>query len=142
MFYINDDLESIDRYGLQKLIEYSNPGDFSTLSSVFLTEMRELPIQSYITAKEERPDLLAYKIYGDTKINFDLFVYENSIEFKLDYNNVTTEKVMIYNDCIDFTDGTFAAGAQIKYPRLEDLEKLIFTLKARKRAQEAELGEL
>ena len=121
MFYISDDIESIDRYGLQKLLEYDPEGDFSTLSSVFLTELRNLPVQSYVTSQDERPDLMAYKIYGDTQFAWIL---------------------MIYNNCIDFNDGTFSAGSQIRYPRLEDLEKVIFTLKARKRAQESELGEL
>lgn len=121
MFFISDSVESKDRYGLGKLLEYNNPGDFCTLNSVFLTELRELPLQSYITAKDERPDLLAYKIYGDTQFAWI---------------------IMIYNNCFDFTDGTFAAGSQVKYPSLEDLEKIIFTLKARKRAQLAELGEL
>ena len=120
MFYISD-LDSKDRYGLQKLLEYNDPGDFNTLSSVFLTELKDLPLQSYITSKDERPDLLAYKIYGDTQFAWVL---------------------MIYNKCFDFTDGTFSAGNQVKYPALEDLEKIIFTLKARKRAEQSELGEL
>lgn len=116
MFYIGD-IESEDRYGLQKFLEFNKSGDFATLNSVFLTEMRELPLQSYITSKGERPDLLAYKIYGDTQFAWI---------------------IMLYNNCIDFTDGTFDVGAQIKYPAIEDLEKLLFTLKARKRANISE----
>lgn len=121
MFYISDDIESQDRYGLSKLLEYNDPGDFNTLSSVFLSEFRETSLQSYVTSKDERPDLLAYKIYGDTQFAWIL---------------------MVYNNCFDFTDGTFSAGSQIKYPALEDLEKIIFTLTARKRAAQSELGEL
>lgn len=121
MFYISDDIESIDRYGLQKLIEYNKVGDFNTLNSVFLTELRNTPLQSYVTSQDERPDLLAYKIYGDTQFAWIL---------------------MVYNNCFDFTDGTFSSGSQIKYPAPEDLEKIIFTLKARKRAEQSELGEL
>lgn len=121
MFFISDTIDSLDRYGLQKYIEYSKEGDFNTLSSVFVTELKDLPMQTYTTSKDEHPDLLAYKIYGDTQYSWIL---------------------MIYNNCVDFTDGTFSAGSQIKYPAPEDLEKIIFTLKARQRAQQAELGEL
>lgn len=128
MFFISDNLESEDRYGLQKFLSYTlsdkteeKIGLFTTLDSVFLSEMRELPVQSYVTCKGEHPDLMAYKIYGDTQFGWIL---------------------MVYNNCIDFTDGTFSSGNQIKYPSLEDLERIIFTLKARKRAYESELGEL
>lgn len=121
MFYINDDIESDDRYSLSKLLEYNEIGDFNTLSSVFVSELKDTALQSYVTSKDERPDLLAYKIYGDTQFAWVL---------------------MIYNKCFDFTDGTFSAGSQIKYPALEDLEKIIFTLNARKRAEMAESGEL
>ena len=121
MFYISDLLESEDRYGLSTILEYNEKGDFNTVTSTFIQELRELPLMSYVTSKEERPDLLAYRIYGDTQFAWI---------------------IMIYNNCIDFTDGTFKAGMQIKYPALSDLEKLIFTLKARKRAVESELGEL
>lgn len=120
MFYISDTIESQDRYGLQKLLNYTKKG-FTTLDSVFLQELRNLPLQSYVTSKGERPDLMAYNIYGDTQFAWVL---------------------MVYNNCFDFTDGTFENGSQIKYPALEDLEKIIFTLKARKRAVQAELGEL
>lgn len=120
MFFISD-LESKDRYGLQKVLEFNKVGDFNTLNSVFLSELRELPVQSYVTSKDERPDLLAYNIYGDTQFAWIL---------------------MVYNDCFDINDGTFSAGSQIRYPALEDLEKIIFTLKARARAQQAEAGEL
>ena len=127
MFFISDYIESEDRYGLQKYLSYetidrkNSIGDFNTLDSVFLTELRELPLQSYVTSKGEHPELLAYKIYGDTQFSWVL---------------------MVYNNCIDFTDGTFKSGSQVKYPALEDLEKIIFTLKARKRAYQSELGEL
>ena len=121
MFYISDILDSEDRYGLSKILEYNEKGDFNTLTSVFIQELRELPFQSYVTSKGERPDLVAYKIYGDTQFAWIL---------------------MIYNNCYDFTDGTFSEGSQIKYPSLADLEKLIFTLKARKRSIDSDLGEL
>ena len=128
MFFINDYIESEDRYGLQKFLEYTRStkteepiGLFNTLNSVFLTELKELPLQTYVTSKNEHPDLLAYKIYGDTQFSWIL---------------------MVYNNCFDFTDGTFSTGSQIKYPAPEDLEKILFTLKSRKRAYEAENGEL
>lgn len=120
MFYIND-IESPDRYGLSKLLEYNKVGDYNTLSSIFVQELRNLPLKSYITSKAERPDLLSYNIYGDTQFAWVL---------------------MVYNNCFDFTDGTFSAGAQVKYPSIENLEKVIFTLKARQRAEMAEQGTL
>jgi hypothetical protein len=121
MFYVDDDIDAEDRYSLQKFLEYNEKGDFHTINSVFMTELKELPLQSYITSKDERPDLAAYNIYGDTQFAWVL---------------------MIYNHCFDFTDGTFSCGSQIRYPAMEDLEKIIFTLKARKRAQQSETGEL
>jgi hypothetical protein len=120
MFFVSD-TDRVDRYAPEKFLEYHKEGDFNTLTSVFVSELRKLPLKSYVTSKNEKPDLLAHKIYGDTQFAWIL---------------------MIYNHCVDFTDGTFVEGSQIKYPAIEDLERIIFTLKARKRAHLSETGQL
>lgn len=120
MNYLND-LESEDRYGLQTFLHVTEEGNFITVDSVFINDLRELAPQAYTVCRGERPDKLAYDIYGDTQYTWIL---------------------MLYNNCIDIEDGTFESGKMIKYPSINDLEKIIFTLKARQRAEEASRGEL
>jgi hypothetical protein len=118
MFFVNN-ITPIDNYAPEKFLEDISEGCFLTLNSTFVTEMKALPLKSYVTSKEERPELIAYNIYGDTQF---------------------TWIIMLYNSCTDFTDGTFAAGTAIKFPSIEALEKIIFTLKARQRAWMSETG--
>lgn len=112
MNYVNA-VDTLDRYAPEKFLSAISGGDYITLDSVFLIEMRNLPMQSYEISTEQRPEAVAYKVYGDTQF---------------------TWIIMLYNKCFDITDGTFSAGTAIRYPSLDDLERISFSLKARQRA--------
>lgn len=113
-FYINEDLVTEDRYDLAKFLQYEK-GSYSFLNSYFIDKIKKLSPAGKYTCTNERPELISYKIYGDVQFYW---------------------VIMMYNDCLDFADGTFGAGKVISYPSISDIERLMFTLKSLARAQQ------
>jgi hypothetical protein len=107
MFYINTDLDTIDRYDISKFIEYLTD-NYDPMTSYFLNEVRKLPNQSsyVVTSSENRIDLISYEIYGDVQYWWILLVYNNLIEPE-----------------------NIPGGTLLLYPSLSDLEQFLFTLK-------------
>lgn len=87
----------------------------STLNSYFLDKLRKLPAVGSFSCLGERPDVIAYKIYGDVNMAWIIKAY----------NNV----------CHPF-DGSFDPGKTILFPSLSSIEKLYATLNAKQRAEE------
>ncbi len=106
MYYINLDLDSDARYDMAKFMEYN--GCFDILNSYFIKEVRKLPLfGEYVIQNEEmRPDLISYRIYGNTQYWWILLIY----------NKLTNHEELVN-------------GVVLKYPSLEDLEDLYFKLK-------------
>lgn len=101
MFYINNSLQTDKRYDTAKFLEFTD--DLDPLNSYMLININRLPEQGTIILnnQELRPDLLSYKIYGDTQYWWIL----------LKYNNI-----------IDLND--LYKGRVISYPSLNDIEYL------------------
>lgn len=113
MFFINLDQESTDRYDFSKFMEYTNDSH-DILNSYFIAKLKKLPSggEKVIQAEEFRPDLLSYSIYGDYQYWWIL---------------------MLYNDILDIED--VSIGLTVRYPTIDSLEDLFFSLKALERTE-------
>jgi len=111
MYYINTSRDIPKRYDIAKFVEwYTPPFDtpvYDILFSYFWTQVVNLPQGGtfVVSGEENRPDLIAYKIYGDTQYWWIL---------------------LLYNGLVKNEDVT--AGMELKYPLLFDLEALYFKL--------------
>lgn len=115
MFYINLPLLNKknfkDRFDFQKFVNMTEDV-YDILESYFALKVKALPEygRTTIQGEESRPDLLSYRLYGTVSLWYIL---------------------LLYNGCISMDD--FTEGMPIKYPRLEDVEELYFTLNALQR---------
>lgn len=89
----------------------------STLTSYFIDKLKRLPAVGTFTCFGERPDVVAYKIYGDSNLAWIIKAY----------NNISHPY-----------DGSFAPGKVLTFPSLSAIEKLYATLNAKQRAMEKE----
>lgn len=107
MQFINLDLRVKDRYDLSKFLEYTD--NYDPLTSYFLTELLKLsPYGKYaVQSDDTRPELIAYKIYGDVQYWWIILLY-NSLTT---WDEITTEMVL-------------------SYPAVEHLEDLYFRLRS------------
>ena len=105
-FFINLDIERDDRYDFAKFLDYQDQ-ELDPLTSKFLSELRKLPVQNSMAvgAFENRIDLIANRIYGETQLWWVL---------------------MEYNGLLDPED--IPANTMIAYPSLLNLELLYFNL--------------
>jgi len=111
--FINLDIISEERYDMAKFMELIEDGGYDPLTSAFFGDLRDLTVFGIyeIQAEEGRPDLLSSNIYTDMQYWWIL---------------------LIYNDIFDYR--SLVPGLQIKYPSLEDVEDLFFSLKSRQTA--------
>lgn len=88
--------------------------NFCILDSYLCTQLKKLPYAGAVavTTQENRPDLLSYDIYGSTQYWWIL---------------------MLYNDYLSPTELT--SGALVKYPSLNDLENIYFTLSTKQKTK-------
>lgn len=89
----------------------------SPLNSYFLEKLKKLPAVGTFTCYGERPEIAAWKIWGDTGLGWLL---------------------MYYNNCQHPFDGTFSNGKVLLFPSLNSIEKLYATLNTKQRAAEKE----
>lgn len=103
MFYINNELNTTEKYDLAKFIELDDNGLFDSLNSFVLFQIPKLPIGGthIIRSEENHPDFLSYNIYGDTQYWWIL---------------------MWYNHLIKPQD--LKAGLEINYPSLLSIEQM------------------
>jgi hypothetical protein len=109
LFYIDLDKETTERFDFSKFCEYTN-GEYDNFTSSFLIDLKKLATEnSYtVTYEEDRIDLISYKIYGSTQYWWILIEY-----------NAILDPFTIPN------------GTIINYPSLQDLQLLLFNLKAK-----------
>lgn len=113
MFYIDPSKNLPTRYDIAKFLEYVTPPPvsegpvFDVLASYFWNKIPDLPLGgNYLVVGEaNRPDLISYRIYGDTQYYWIIMIY-NGISFNED----------------------IIMGLQLSYPSLKDLEDLYFKL--------------
>lgn len=113
-FFIQLDSESRERFSMARFFEFTD--NFDPLTSFFARELINLPQFGYYTVQGEdgRPDILSHRIYGDTQYWWVLLAYNKILEFD-----------------------AFVTGQTIRYPSLDSLEELFFSLKARQTTQES-----
>lgn len=110
-FFVNLDIEKKERFAMAKFFQYTD--NFDPLTSYFTNALPNLPTSGYYSVKGEegRPDLLSFGIYGDTQYWWILLVYNGKIEFD-----------------------SFKTGDIVKFPSIEAVEDLFFSLKAKENA--------
>lgn len=115
MYYIDLDLDSLDRFDFAKFMEWTNDCH-DILNSYFVAKLKQLPVagERVVQAEENRADLLSYNIYGDTQYWWIIMMYNNI----LDMEDITT-------------------GLVVTYPSIDSLEDLFFSLKALERTEGA-----
>ena len=109
-FFINLDIEREDRYDFAKFLNYQDQ-EFDPLTSKFLSALRDLPVEGQLAvgALENRIDLIANRIYGETQLWW---------------------VVMEYNNLEDPED--IPANTTISFPSIINLELLYYNLNADK----------
>jgi hypothetical protein len=113
MFYIDPSKNLPKRYDIAKFLEYLTPPPvsegpvFDVLASYFWNKVPDLLLGgNYLVVGEaNRPDLISYRIYGDTQYYWIIMLY-NGISFNEDV----------------------VMGLTLNYPSLKDLEDLYFKL--------------
>lgn len=110
-FFINPNLDPKERFDAAVFMEYSD--NYDPLTSEFLRLLPTLPVSGRysVESEESRPDLVSYRIYGDTQYWWILLMYNNII---------AVEDLQI--------------GKILNYPSLGDLESLYFSLRSKERA--------
>lgn len=106
-FFINLQEDFSERYAIAKFMEYSDD-NFDVLTSNVLNTLKELKTSGEYTVQgwDKRPDMIAYEIYGDVQYWWIITLY-NSIQ----------------------TIDDIKHGMVIKYPSIQDLEDMYFSLK-------------
>ena len=113
MFFIDETLESVNRYNVRKFCDFSE-GLYDDMSSYFFEELRNIPSQGTykIMVAECRPDIYSRDIYGTT------------MYWRL---------LLFYNDIVNLNQLTL--GTILQYPSIADIESLYFRLKPLKAVQ-------
>lgn len=107
-FFINSKKLTTERFDMSKFMEYTD--NYDPLTSRFLNRLLELPVrgQTLVEGEESRPDQLAAKIFGDSQYWWVVLFYNK----KQNSDNLV-------------------AGEVINFPSLQELEELLFSLKAK-----------
>ena len=110
-FFLNTVLQPSKRFDMAVFMEDTDSLD--PLTSEFLRLMPALESSGRYTVQDEesRPDLMSFRIYGDTQYWWILLLYNQII----DVESLTQGKVILY-------------------PSIGDLESLYFSLSAKERA--------
>lgn len=106
MFYLDNNTVTTDKYDMAKFMDFDEYGVFDSLNSYMLYQIPLLQTIGYYTLRTEmnRPDMLAYNIYGDTQYWWVLMWYNNLLKPQ-----------------------DLKAGMKIKYPSLSAIEQLYMT---------------
>lgn len=114
-FFINLNFVPIESFDMGQFFNFL-VDNFDPLTGQFQYQLLSLPVNGeyLIQGNVERPDAISFLIYGDPQYWWVLLMY-NGIN---DVNGIAT-------------------GTTISYPSLDDLEDLLFSLKADETAQQA-----
>ena len=115
MFYIDNDLETIDKFDMMKFLSLGEDMVIDSLSSYMLYQIPKLPVHGYykITAYEEKhPEYLSDALYGDTQYWWIL---------------------MWYNQLLSPNELTI--GKEIMYPALGSIEQLYLNASLQQKVQ-------
>ncbi len=100
-----------ERFDLQKFVGFTE-NVYDYLDSYFIEQVAKLPVfgKTIVQIEENRPDLVSYRIYGTTQFWYILMLYNGMVSpFEL------------------------VEGQELNYPKIEDIEKLYFSLNALQR---------
>ena len=115
-FFINLDVDSDERFDMAKFMEYLGD-NYDPLTSHLFNEVQNIKQggKYQIQGEDGRPDLLSYRIYGNTQYWWLILIYNGITEF----NN-------------------FSTGTEISFPQLSALEDFYFSLKIKQTRQDKE----
>jgi Base plate wedge protein 53 len=107
-YFVNLGFESTERMDMARFMAFTD--NYDPLTSSLLTDIKSLPDSGTYTVQGEdgRPDLLSYRVYGDPQYWWVLLMFNRQLEFK-----------------------GFVTGDTIRYPSLDSLEDLIFSLRSK-----------
>lgn len=113
MFYIDSEYDNLTRYDMSRFMDFSDDCH-DIVTSYLINKIKTLPVFGYtvIQGEENNPALLSFKLYKDTQFWWVL---------------------MLYNDISEISD--VVSGMTIKYPSIDSIENLYFSLKAQERSQ-------
>lgn len=108
MYFLNLDKTFKKRMDFGKFMNFDN-NCFDILTSFFPYKLSNLKVQGeyLVQSDEKKPDLISHRIYGDTQYWWIL---------------------MLYNSVFDPQD--VVTGLVLKYPSINDIEKLYLSLKS------------
>ena len=111
MFFFDPDVTSEVWYNPRKFVPFLN-GCYDLVQSFFVSELKKLAVSGkwQVQADERNPQLISYKLYGDTQYWWVL---------------------MIYNDIVLPFD-ELVPGKMLAYPSLSDLAELFFNLNSKR----------
>lgn len=111
-FFINLEYESPERYDLARFMEFVDD-NYDPLTSFMFDKIRALKSggRYIVRGEEDRPDLISYRIYGSSQYWWVILIY----------NGITSYKDIVH-------------GTEMRYPELQALENLYFSLKAQQTA--------
>lgn len=114
MFYIDNDIDTINKFDMIKFLELGQDMVIDSLSSYMLYQIPKLPIHGYykITTEEGHPEYLSYTIYGDVQYWWIL---------------------MWYNQLL--SPNELKIGLEIKYPALGSIEQLYLNASLQQKVQ-------
>lgn len=118
MYYINNDLEAIERYDMSKFMEFDTDC-FCIFDSYLCTQIKNIPYSGAMTVTTQvgRPDLMSYDIYGSVQYWWIL---------------------MIYNDFTSPQD--IKTGIPVLFPSLNNIENLYFTLSTKQKTKDTSVN--
>lgn len=116
MYYINNNMPGNNRYDMSRFMEF-DVDSYSILDSYLCSQIKKLPYSGAlaVTTQVYRPDLVSYDIYGHVQYWWLL---------------------MLYNDYTSPYD--LESGALVKYPSLNNIENLYFTLSTKQKTKDAQ----
>lgn len=109
-------MPSNNRYDMSKFMQFDTDS-YNILDSYLCSQVKKLPYSGAlaVTTQVNRPDLISYDIYGHTQYWWLL---------------------MLYNDYTSPYDLT--SGALVKYPNLNSIENLYFTLSTKQKTKDTQ----
>lgn len=117
-FFINLEVESEERFDLAKFMEFLQGDNHDPLTSSVFNNIRSLEKggQYRVSGEDGKPDLISYRIYGDTQYWWIILAYNGKTSY-LDIKN----------------------GEELIFPTIVAIEDFYFSLKINQNVQDKDV---
>lgn len=108
LFFINLDVKNINRFDIERFMEYTD--NYDVLTSSILNDVQSIQSGGRYTVQgdDARPDNISFKIYGNVQYWWI---------------------IMLYNSMTDINQ--IVNGMEIQFPALDSLEEFYFALQSK-----------